>query len=70
MIGTTLKGAYTVERKIAVAGFATVYRGVHKKLKRTVAIKFLNEANESVTERFLREAESMAKALLQWKRPM
>ncbi|UCG52141.1 MAG: protein kinase [Candidatus Latescibacterota bacterium] len=61
MIGTVLQGKYKVERKIGEGGFAKVYRGFHEQLKRTVAIKVLEELGERsrFKSRFLREAVSM-----------
>jgi serine/threonine protein kinase len=63
MIGTTIQDRYTVEKKIGEGGFASVFRGMHSKLKRPVAIKVLKDeflSNEAIKQRFLREAESMA----------
>jgi serine/threonine protein kinase len=63
MIGTTIQDRYTVEKKIGEGGFASVFRGMHTKLKRPVAIKVLKDeflGNEAIKQRFLREAESMA----------
>ena len=63
MIGQVLKDRYQVEKRVGQGGFATVYKGFDLTLKRPVAIKFLSDIrrSQSATQRFLREAESMAK---------
>jgi len=63
MIGSIIHDRYKIEARIGRGGFATVYRALDMKLKRPVAIKFLDQVGDSerFKARFLREAESMAR---------
>ncbi|MBA2501584.1 MAG: serine/threonine protein kinase [Pyrinomonadaceae bacterium] len=59
-----IAGRFRVEREIGRGGMGTVYRAMHLVLARPVAIKILKEefANyPEVTERFMREARTMAR---------
>ena len=64
--GRTVAGRYTVVRKIADGGMASVYEAEDNRLGRTVALKIMHaglaqsEHSEEYTERFHREARSAA----------
>jgi serine/threonine-protein kinase len=63
MKGTILDGKYRVERLIAKGGMGVVYEGVHERLDRRVAIKFLlseYHASRQVLTRFQNEARLAA----------
>ncbi len=62
MIGTVIDGKYRIEKKIGRGGFGTVYRATDLKLKRPVALKFLESVSpsESARARFQRESEALA----------
>lgn len=58
-----LGSKYKIVRKIGFGGFANVYLGKHVQLGRKVAIKILRQSlgdDESIVERFRREAASVA----------
>jgi serine/threonine-protein kinase len=64
VVGRLLEGRYRVEGLVAKGGMGEVFRGRDVKLDRPVAIKFLAErfrSDESVVQRFLREAQSAAR---------
>ncbi|TDC21467.1 Stk1 family PASTA domain-containing Ser/Thr kinase [Streptomyces sp. 8K308] len=64
LIGHALDGRYRVVRRIAVGGMATVYRAVDTRLDRVLALKVMHPSlagDESFTERFIREAKSVAR---------
>ena len=58
--GTVLEGKYRLEFKIGEGNFAEVYRAMHLKLKRSVAVKILRAGDDDreLRERFLREGRS------------
>ncbi len=59
--GTVLEGKYRLESKIGEGNFAEVYRAMHLKLRRSVAVKLLRAGDEDdseLRERFLREGRS------------
>ena len=60
--GTRL-GNYEVSGLLGVGGMGEVYRAVHSRLRRTVALKILPEsltANRDSRQRFEREAQVLA----------
>jgi serine/threonine protein kinase len=60
-IGRTLSGRYEILELIGRGGTADTYRAVDKMLERDVAIKVLIDRSDDVNNRFLREAQAMAK---------
>jgi len=63
MIGTELEGRYRIEAELGAGGVGSVYRGLHLKLGRTVAIKVLKPeygASAELRQRFEREARALA----------
>src|SRR5262245_10651008 len=60
----TVIGSYRIESQLGEGGMGVVYRALHTKLNRPVAIKFLSEdlADPAARRRFQREAE-MASSL-------
>ncbi|HSG71145.1 MAG TPA: serine/threonine-protein kinase, partial [Planctomycetaceae bacterium] len=57
-------GDYVLQERIGSGGMGTVYRAVHTKMNRAVAIKILNpklSSNPSLLERFDREVRATAK---------
>lgn len=59
LIGTCLRGKYTVQELIGQGGMGTVYRGWHEQMKRPVAIKVLRPHlinDEGSIKRFRQEA--------------
>ena len=67
-VGTTLDGKYRVDSLVAEGGFGVVYRGVHLRLKKPVAIKVLklqhlesDRLRAAVMAQFEAEAETIAK---------
>jgi serine/threonine-protein kinase len=63
MIGTELEGRYRIEAELGAGGVGSVYRGLHLKLGRTVAIKVLKPeygASPELRQRFEREARALA----------
>ncbi|MFB4196854.1 Stk1 family PASTA domain-containing Ser/Thr kinase [Streptomyces carpaticus] len=64
LIGHVLDGRYRVDERIAVGGMATVYRAVDTRLERELAVKVMHPSladDEEFTERFIREAKSVAR---------
>ncbi|WTJ76741.1 Stk1 family PASTA domain-containing Ser/Thr kinase [Kitasatospora sp. NBC_01539] len=64
LIGALLDGRYRVDRRIAVGGMATVYRGTDTRLDRVVALKVMHPslaADAEFTGRFIREAKAVAR---------
>jgi len=53
----TQVGKYTIEEKVGVGGFGTVYKGRDPFIKRAVAIKTCQSDEEEIRKRFFREAE-------------
>ncbi|MGA7992384.1 MAG: protein kinase [Thermoanaerobaculia bacterium] len=53
----TQVGKYLIEEKVGVGGFGTVYKGRDPFIKRAVAIKTCQSAEEEIKRRFFREAE-------------
>ena len=60
-IGRTLAGRYEVLELIGRGGTADTYRALDKTLEREVAIKVLIDRSDNVNQRFLREAQAMAR---------
>jgi serine/threonine protein kinase len=61
---TVIAGRYRIEREIGRGGMGTVFRATHLGLARPVAVKILKSefaASAEVTERFMREARTMAR---------
>ena len=58
--GAILDGKFEIVECIASGGMGEVYRGIDLDLSRAVAIKVLTKPSEEFTERFIREAKSMA----------
>jgi serine/threonine protein kinase len=59
-----IAGRFRIEREIGTGGMGTVYLATHLGLERPVAVKIIRpefEGDRDVTERFLREARTMAK---------
>ncbi|MCA9174554.1 MAG: SUMF1/EgtB/PvdO family nonheme iron enzyme [Planctomycetales bacterium] len=57
-------GGYVIEAKLGEGGMGKVYRAVHKKMKREVALKVISPAmlrDASALERFNREVEAAAR---------
>ena len=62
LVGQTL-GSYRIEEQLGTGGMGEVYRAVHLRLKRTVAIKVMHThlaSNATFQARFLREAQAAA----------
>jgi hypothetical protein len=60
----TLLGRYEVKRQLGRGGMGTVYEGVHRDLKKRVAIKVLSgplASNEEARQRFIREGEAASR---------
>ncbi len=63
-VGTVLDGKYRLDRVLGEGGMGVVYDGVHLRLDRRVAVKFLHaqfSQSTEVVERFLREAQATSK---------
>ncbi len=60
-VGRTLGGRYEVLELIGRGGTADTYRALDKTLEREVAIKVLIERADNINQRFLREAQAMAR---------
>jgi len=56
-----LGGRYRIDALIGRGGMSDVYRGMDVVLQRQVAIKILTDRSEDLRNRFLREAQSMAR---------
>ena len=59
-----IAGRFRIEREIGTGGMGTVYLATHLGLERPVAVKIIKRefaGDSDVTERFLREARTMAK---------
>lgn len=59
-----IAGRFRIEREIGTGGMGTVYLATHLDLERPVAVKIIRRefaADANVSERFLREAKTMAK---------
>lgn len=57
-------GAYVIEDKLGEGGMGQVYRAIHRKMKREVAIKVISEnviQDRAAEERFNREIEAVAR---------
>lgn len=64
VLHTVIAGRYRIECEIGRGGMGTVYRATHLGLVRPVAVKILKPefaASPEVTERFMREARTMAR---------
>lgn len=64
LVGAHLGGSYRVEGPLARGGMGALYRGVHTRLGRPVAIKVLAAAfagSETARRRFRREARALAR---------
>ncbi len=64
LVGSVLAGSYRVDKLLGMGGMGAVFRGHQLTLKRDVAIKVLHPeltANEQVSKRFEREAQSAAR---------
>nr|WP_255216073.1 serine/threonine-protein kinase [Pseudenhygromyxa sp. WMMC2535] len=64
MIGTTIAERYRIDALLGVGGMGAVFRAHHLLLKRDVAVKVLHRelvANEDISRRFDREAQSAAR---------
>ena len=63
-IGTVLDGKYRLDRVLGEGGMGVVYEGMHLRLERRVAVKFLHaqfSQSEDVVQRFVREAQATAR---------
>ncbi|MDE2572332.1 MAG: serine/threonine protein kinase [bacterium] len=60
-IGSILAARYRVDSLIGSGGMADVYRGLDTTLDRPVAVKILTDRSGDIRQRFLREAQSMAR---------
>ena len=60
-IGRTLGNRYEIKELIGRGGTADTYRAQDKLLEREVAIKVLIDRSDDINNRFLREAQAMAK---------
>lgn len=60
-IGSIIAGRYRVDSLIGSGGMADVYRGIDMTLDRPVAVKILTDRSGDIRQRFLREAQSMAR---------
>ncbi len=67
LVGARLAGKYDVEATVARGGFGLVYKGIHRSLKKAIAIKVLivpeefnDAARANFMQVFLREAETIA----------
>lgn len=60
-IGRTLSGRYEILELVGRGGTADTYRAFDQTLERDVAIKVLIDRSDDVNNRFLREAQAMAK---------
>jgi serine/threonine protein kinase len=60
-IGRVLSGRYEILELIGRGGTADTYRAMDKMLEREVAVKVLLDRSDDVNQRFLREAQAMAK---------
>lgn len=61
LIGQTIGGQYEIVELVGWGGMSVVFRGQHKLLKRTVAIKFLlsaDQPDENMLKRFRQEASA------------
>ncbi len=58
--GDILDGKFEIIDCIAVGGMGEVYKGIDNDLSRPVAIKVLTKPSQEFTDRFIREAKSMA----------
>ena len=59
-----IAGRFKIECEIGTGGMGTVYRATHLGLERPVAVKIIRSefaTDRDVTDRFLREARTMAK---------
>jgi serine/threonine protein kinase len=64
LVGTTLAERYRIDELLGIGGMGAVYRARHLLLKRDVAVKVLHprlSANEDISKRFDREAQSAAR---------
>ena len=64
LVGTTLAERYRIDGLLGVGGMGAVFRARHLLLKRDVAVKVLHPqltANEDISKRFDREAQSAAR---------
>ncbi len=60
-IGRTLGGRYEIRELIGRGGTADTYRAQDKLLDRDVAVKVLIDRSDDINNRFIREAQAMAK---------
>lgn len=63
LIGTTLEGRYTIQKKLGEGGMGVVYDAIHTVIGKRCAVKVLRSdiaGEASVSERFIQEARSAA----------
>ncbi len=63
-IGQVIAGRYQVERRIAIGGFGSIYRGYQLDRERPVALKIMHRelaADANLVERFRREGEMLTR---------
>src|SRR5579872_107856 len=58
---SVLANRYRIAERIGKGGMGEVFRGIDHVLEREVAIKVLTERSDEVRQRFLLEAQSMAR---------
>jgi serine/threonine protein kinase len=72
LVGGRLEGKYDIEALVAEGGFGVVYRGVHRALQKTVAVKVLKVPeglNSPLRKEYLEKFAHEARTIAQYEHP-
>jgi len=72
LVGVCLEGKYDIQAVVAEGGFGVVYRGVHRSLHKTIAVKVLKVPeglNDAMRKEFLGKFAQEARTIAQFEHP-